>query len=235
MKIRPFSPAGKKSTRLFFCLFGNHDSAFAQNFHGPLFSQNQTLVTIFGWGNLLFGKNEPITFENSSLLACWKEIHQFLGDWFENHDSVFAKTFHGPSVWHVRWKFLVEAICLLDKTNQYILNFLIKSQVAVDVQILHYSSESWNITPLYFYKLKHDILTRKGTHQSENLENFECSVHNSHFFLSFRKSENLHFHGLFLSKVYKIWTKKYTGVIFHDTDRWCKALFVVSKMAWQIC
>ena len=37
-----------------------------------------------------------------------------------------------------------------------------------------------------------------------------------------------HFDGLFLSKVYKVWTKKYRGVIFHDPEP------VVSKMAWGI-
>ena len=79
---------------------------------------------------------------------------------------------------------------------------------------------SSNITPLYFFSS--NILSRKGTHQSENLENFKWSVQNSQSFLSFQKSENLHFNNLFLSKVYKVWAKKYTGVIFQDTDHWCK-------------
>ena len=47
-----------------------------------------------------------------------------------------------------------------------------------------------------------------------------------------------HFNGLFLSKVYKVWAKKYSGVIFHDTEQWCKIWInhdlVVSKMAWGI-
>ena len=47
-----------------------------------------------------------------------------------------------------------------------------------------------------------------------------------------------HFDGLFLSKVYKVWTKKYRGIIFHDAEQWCKIWIipesVVSKMAWGI-
>ena len=47
-----------------------------------------------------------------------------------------------------------------------------------------------------------------------------------------------HFDGLFLSKVYKVWAKKYRGVTFHDTEQWCLIWInpdlVVSKMAWAI-
>ena len=36
----------------------------------------------------------------------------------------------------------------------------------------------------------------------------------------------------------KLWAKKYWGVIFHDTEQWCKVLInlelVVSKVAWRI-
>ena len=47
-----------------------------------------------------------------------------------------------------------------------------------------------------------------------------------------------HFDGLFLPKVYGVWNKKNKGVIFHDTEQWCKIWInpdlVVSKMAWGI-
>ena len=103
MKIRPFPPAAKKLTLcFFFCFFfgciGNHSSVFAQTFHGPSVSQNETTAKVFCSRNLSFRQNKPIKFENSSLVACWKEIHQFLGGWFGNHSSVFAQTFHGSSV-----------------------------------------------------------------------------------------------------------------------------------------
>ena len=43
---------------------------------------------------------------------------------------------------------------------------------------------------------------------------------------------------LFVHKVYRVWAKKYRGVIFHDTEQWCKIWInpdlVVSKMAWGI-
>ena len=52
------------------------------------------------------------------------------------------------------------------------------------------------------------------------------------------KIQKFHFDGLFLSKVYEVWAKKNTGVIFHDTEQWCRIWInldlVVSKMAWGI-
>ena len=33
-----------------------------------------------------------------------------------------------------------------------------------------------------------------------------------------------YFNGLFLSKVYKVWAKKYRWAIFHDTEQWCNYL-----------
>ena len=53
------------------------------------------------------------------------------------------------------------------------------------------------------------------------------------------KVRKFHFDGLFLSKVCEVWAKeKYRGVIFHDTEHWCKIWInpdlVVSKMAWGI-
>ena len=33
---------------------------------------------------------------------------------------------------------------------------------------------------------------------------------------------NLHFHWFLLCKVFNVWPKKYRGVIFHDTEEWCK-------------
>ena len=56
--------------------------------------------------------------------------------------------------------------------------------------------------------------------------------------LNHSKVWKLHFDGLFLSEEYKVWVKKHRGVIFHDTDQWCKIWinpdFSVSKMAWGI-
>ena len=53
------------------------------------------------------------------------------------------------------------------------------------------------------------------------------------------KVQKFYFDGLFLSKVFEVWDKKkYRGVIFHDTEKWCKIwinpYLVVLKMAWGI-
>ena len=34
--------------------------------------------------------------------------------------------------------------------------------------------------------------------------------------------QNLHFHWFLLCKVFNVWPKKYRGVVFHDTEEWCK-------------
>ena len=56
------------------------------------------------------------------------------------------------------------------------------------------------------------------------------------FSLKHSKAQKFHCDGLFLSNVYVVWVKKYRGVIFHDTEQWCKICIhpehVVLKMAW---
>ena len=42
------------------------------------------------------------------------------------------------------------------------------------------------------------------------------------FHASSRKSENLHFHGLLLSKAYKVLDEKVQKNMSHDTEEWCK-------------
>ena len=56
---------------------------------------------------------------------------------------------------------------------------------------------------------------------------------------NFSKIWKFYFDGFFLSKVYIIFELKiYRGVIFHDTEQWCKIWInpnlVVSRMAWGI-
>ena len=52
------------------------------------------------------------------------------------------------------------------------------------------------------------------------------------------KSSKILFQCAILSKVYEVWAKTYGGVIFHDTEQWCKIWInpdlVVWKMAWGI-
>ena len=44
----------------------------------------------------------------------------------------------------------------------------------------------------------------------------------TNFDLSTWKSQNLHFNGLFLTKVYNVWAKNYREVMFDCTEDWCK-------------
>ena len=58
------------------------------------------------------------------------------------------------------------------------------------------------------------------------------------FHLTTQKSENFTSMGSFCPKYIRSELKKYGGVIFHDTEQWCKIWInpdlVVSKMAWGI-
>ena len=53
-----------------------------------------------------------------------------------------------------------------------------------------------------------------------------------------QKSKNFTSMGYFCPKYMRFELKKYRGVIFHDTEQWCKIWInpdlVVSKMAWEI-
>ena len=58
------------------------------------------------------------------------------------------------------------------------------------------------------------------------------------FHLTTQKSENFTSMGSFCPKYIRFELKKYRGVIFHDTEQWCKIWInpdlEVSKMAWGI-
>ena len=133
-KKRNFDPliCWKEIQQFFGSLFGNHNSVFAQTFHGPSVSQNSTLVKVYVSSNLSLRQNKPIKFVNLTLLASWKEIHQFFGTDSETTFQFLPKLlialqYHNMNV---GWKFLVQTIYLLVKTNQWNLEFLIKPQVS---------------------------------------------------------------------------------------------------------
>ena len=92
------------------------------------------------------------------------------------------------------------------------------------------------------------LLWTKGSHESTNFYRVKQSLQKNWLVVSkkydmrnlvnFRPKLKSHFDGLFLPKVYGVWNKKNKGVIFHDTEQWCKIWInpdlVVSKMAWGI-
>ena len=96
-KIWPFLPVGKKFANIFWLIWKQRFSFFP-NFSWSFSVIKSSSCESFGYSNLPFRQNKPINFENSTLPPCRKEIQQFWGVWFENHDLVFPQTFHGPSV-----------------------------------------------------------------------------------------------------------------------------------------
>ena len=92
---------------------------------------------------------------------------------------------------------------------------------------MHHSSVSWEITLLYFFKLRLYMVWIKGTRQSEKFHTFVCS----------RKiSPNLYFDRLLLLKVYKISAKKVLWWPWRVMQNLKKNWFAVSKMirVWWI-
>ena len=121
---------------------------------------------------------------NFQPLACWKEIHQFFHADLETTIQFLPKVFVVLQCHKMKllWKFLVQAICLLDKTNQKNWIFLIKPNISFCSSCTAVSSVMKHNSSVLFY-LKHDILSRKGSHQSGNsgiliaqfkLHNFSC-------------------------------------------------------------
>ena len=100
---------------------------------------------------------------------------------------------------------------------------------SVFLQILHPSSMSLDIIPLYFFKLKFCILSTKGAYQSTNLVKRHVSS---------QKSEILHFDGFLLSKSYKVSAKKVKKSYLSGHLRVMQSLkknwLVVSNMTWRI-
>ena len=84
------------------------------------------------------------------------------------------------------------------KIHQILL--FLKQQIDFFFQILHHSSVSWDITPLFFFSWNWVyIFSTEGTYQSTNLVKIHVSSQNS---------EILHFHGFLLSKSCKVSAKK---------------------------
>ena len=91
-----------------------------------------------------------------------------------------------------------------------------------------------NTEELCFLALKSDAklkekLTLGSKNDMRNLVNFHPTT---------QKSKNFTPMGYFCPKYMRFELKKYRGVIFHDTEQWCKIWInpdlVVSKMAWGI-
>ena len=83
----------------------------------------------------------------------------------------------------------------------------------VVLQILHHSSVSWDITPLYFFSWSFIYFQQKAS-QSTNLVKFHVRM----------------------GSFYNVWAKNITEELSFMTLKWCKTWInpdlVVSKMAW---
>ena len=103
------------------------------------------------------------------------------------------------------------------------------SHKSVFLQILHHSSVSWDITPLYFLdKILYTFNKRSlSKYKFGEISREQSKVQNSALWWA-----------LFIQSIIRFELKKYRGVVFHDTEQCCKTWInpdiVVSQMAWGI-
>ena len=102
---------------------------------------------------------------NFGLLACWKEIHRFLGVWIGNQNSDWAETFNSPKM---LWQFFAQAIYLLDKTNRWILKFwpsCLLEEISLFLCRLNYKPQYWFCSkfpwPIAWFSLKGALVQPK--------------------------------------------------------------------------
>ena len=168
-------------------------------------SVNFKLIHILLW---IKGSQQSPNFET---FKCSGEILSYSSCHFPNHKSVFLQILHHSSVlWKMTclyffwsnfiyfaqkesikveiWEFRV----IRSKFTKF-LSYL--SNKSVFLQILHHSSVSRGITPLYLFNWNFLYMSwTKRTYQSTNLVKFHISS---------QKSEVLHFDGFLLSKPYE--------------------------------
>ena len=123
-----------------------------------------------------------------------------------------------------KWKFW-EFQVLRSKITKFFIFFETANQFS---SILHHSSLSWDITPLYFFWMNFYILSTKGAYQSTNLVKFHVSS---------RKSKILYLDGSFCANHIRFQLKKYRRIISHDTVEWYylkKNWLAVSNVTWGI-
>ena len=84
---------------------------------------------------------------------------------------------------------------------------------SVFLQILHHSSVSWDITPLYFFSWNFIYFQQKQPIKVQIWWNFTWAVESLKFCTLM---------GSFCPNHTKFQLKKYRRVISHDTEKWCK-------------
>ena len=203
-------------------------------------SENFKLIHFLVW---IKGFHQNCSFET---FKCSGENLPYSSYHFPEYKSFFLQILHHSSVsWEITplYLFRLNVVYKIKRTNQnkHFENFKCSGQNSPNscyiwnnkslfLQILHHSSASWDVTPLYLFSLNFpDILSTKGAYQSTNLVNF---------LMNSRKSVILCLDGFLLSKPYKVWAKKVQKSYLTWHWRVIKGLeknwLVVSNMTWEI-
>ena len=213
------------------CHFWKYKSVFLQILYQYSVSSKITPLYFFSSNILYFGQKQLIKVQIFEIFECSGENLPNSSCHFPNHKTVFLQILHDSLV---SWK-----ITPLYLFRSNIIYFAQKGPIKVQIletfecsdqnspnscqfwnnklvflQILHQSSVSWDITPLYFFSWNFIYFQQKEPIKVQIWWNFTWAVK---IFLKFCTLM-----GSFCKNHIKFQLKKYRRVFSHDTEEWCK-------------
>ena len=213
------------------CHFWKHKSVFLQILHQSSVQSNITPLYFFSSNILYFGQKQLIKVQIFEIFECSDENLPNFSYHFPNHKTVFLQILHESLV---SWK-ITPLYFFRSKVIYFARKGPIKVQILetfecsdqnspnscqfwnnklVFLQILHQSSVSWDITPLYFFSWNFIYFQQKEPIKVQIWWNFTWAVK---IFLKFCTLM-----GSFCKNHIKFQLKKYRRVFSHDTEEWCK-------------
>ena len=214
-----------------YCNFWKHKSVFLQTLHQSWVPSNKTPLCLLSSNIIYFGQKQPIKVQIFEIFECSGENLPNSSCHFPNHKSVFLQILHDSSV---SWKItplhffrskviylarkgpikvqILETFECLDQNSPNSCHFW--NNKSVFLQILHQSSVSWDITPLYFFSLNFIYFQQKEPIKVQIRWNFTWAVEIILKFCTLMSS--------FCKNHIEFQLKKYRRVISHDIEEWCK-------------
>ena len=179
------------------CHFWKHKSVFLQILHQYSVPSNITPLYFFSSNILYFGQKQLIKVQIFEIFECSGENLPNSSCHFPNHKSVFLQILHHSSVsWKItplyffssniiyfgqKQPIKVQIFEIFECSGENLPNSSchFPNHKPVFLQILHDSSVSWKITPLYFFRSNVIYFAQKEPIKVQILESFEWSVQNS--------------------------------------------------------
>ena len=214
------------------CHFWKHKSFYLQILHQYSVSSEATTLYVFSLKILYFDQKQLIKVQIFEIVECPDQNLPKSSCHFPNHKEFFLQIFHDSSMsskitpqYFFRSNIIyfaqkgpikvqiLETFECLDQNSPNSCQFWNKKLVFV--QILHQSSVSWGITPLYFFWLKLYLLFNKRSLTRYKFG--EIHLSSWKFFFKFWTLM-----GSFCKNHVKFQPRKYRRIISHDIEEWCK-------------